>query len=91
VSRKICQCTSKASDRNSECTTSAKIYEVAHRRAQLPAILRYRGLEGEAQKAAWMIDIETNLAALQQSLDQLDSSMAGLILNFSSEPTAKWK
>ena len=89
MNAKSCQCTPRQSGRNFKCSTSVRVFELSHKRAQLPAILRYRGLDDEAEKASWMLEIETNLAALQEAVTRLDSSMASLVSSFSEPATVK--
>ena len=86
---KNCQCTPKPSGQKFNCSTSARVFELSHKRARLPAVLRYRGLDDEAEKASWMLDIETNLAALQEAVTRLDSSMASLVSSFSESSNVK--
>jgi len=79
MSKNTCQCANRALNADSNPVAAGKIPAATHRPAQLPSILRYRGLEKEAVEAARVIKIETLMATLQAALDDLDLSVVDLL------------
>lgn len=76
--KNTCQCANRTINADSEFNPAEKFPTVRHRRAQMPSILKYRGLDNEAVEAARTIKIETLMATLQAALDDLDLSLVDL-------------
>jgi len=84
-----CQCTQCACSTASEFAAATDRLDIDHNHKRLPGILRYRGLENEAELAARLVKIESLMVTLQSVRDDLDASMAGLLTyNIGAPPNA---
>lgn len=77
--KNTCQCVEAKSGIETATVLTEKFPAAHHRAAQLPSILKYRGLDEEAVEAARAIKIETLMATLQAALDDLDLTVVDLL------------
>ena len=86
----VCRCKGHAAADNFKPEAEVNIPAVSHGRAQLAGILKYRGLDGEAEVAAQLVRIEYLISTIQTSLDDLEESMADLLVPNARAGQGKW-
>lgn len=79
MGKNTCQCASRTLNSDNEVVPAETLSTARNRRAQMPSILKYRGLDTEALEAARAIKIESLMATLQAALDDLDLSVVDLL------------
>ncbi len=74
-----CQCAERTFNPDSEVVPVKISPAIPHRQAQMPSVLKYRGLDTEAAEAARAVKIASLMATLQAALDDLDLSVVDLL------------